>query len=220
MATIAVDHLLFAGPELGPLRLRVEELSGLRAMTGGRHENWGTHNALLGLGSGMYLELIAPEPGADGPWGSLFARLQAPSLQAWCVRCGSASRVAARLEALGVATKRVPGGRQLADGRRLTWELVFPTGHEFGGALPFFIDWQDSVHPSQSLEPVAQLEGLTVEHPQAPQLEGLLLSVGELPGEVRIVPAARPALRARLETADGVFELHGELDPNAHLGAV
>ena len=207
MATIAVDHLLFAGPELGPLRLRVEELSGLRAMTGGRHEHWGTHNALLGLGSGMYLELIAPEPGTHGSWGSLFARLQSPSLQAWCVRCGSASRVAARLTALGIATKRVPGGRHLSDGRRLTWELVFPTGHEFGGALPFFIDWQGSVHPSQSLEPVAQLEGL-------------LLSVGELPGEVRIVPAARPALRARLETADKVFEVHGDLDPTAPLGAV
>lgn len=218
MASIQIDHLLYAGPDLAQLGEEFTARSGLRAVQGGRHENWGTHNSLLGLGPGEYLELIAPEPGASGPWGELFARLTGPSLQAWCVRAGTANDVEARLNGAGVATKRVPGGRRLLDGSMLTWELVFPRGHAFGGTLPFFIDWHGSTHPAASLEPRAKLTRVRVEHPQPDEYERVLAAVGTLPERLDVTGAPRLALSASFETAAGGFLLEGELDADAYLG--
>ncbi len=218
MAPIELDHLLYAGPDLDELRRDLLRRSGLEAATGGRHEAWGTHNALVGLGPGRYLELIAPEPRGDGPWATLFRRLEGPSLQAWCVRCGAADEIEARLTAAGVATKRVAGGRELPSGGRLTWELVFPRGHRFGGALPFFIDWQGSEHPSASLKAEGLLTSLVVEHPEADALGELLEAVGTLPEVVEVRSAARVVLTAHLSSPSGEFQLPGVLDTGAYLG--
>lgn len=218
MASIAIDHLLYAGPQLARLSEEFTARSGLVAGPGGRHENWGTHNALLGLSAGEYLELIAPEPGTTGPWGRLFAGLPGPSLQAWCARAGTAADVTARLEGAGVATRRVPGGRRLPNGSMLRWELVFPRGHAFGGALPFFIDWLGSEHPASSLEPRARLSGLKVEHPHASEFARVLQAVGSLPERLEVVEAPRMTLSARFETSQGGFVLEGELHANAYLG--
>lgn len=218
MASMQIDHLLYAGPDLAQLGEEFTARSGLLAVQGGRHENWGTHNSLLGLGPGEYLELIAPEPGASGPWGALFSRLAEPSLQAWCVRAGSADEVTARLQGAGVTTRRVPGGRRLPDGTMLTWELVFPRGHAFGGALPFFIDWQGSVHPATNLEPSARLSKVRIEHPQPEEYARVLAAVGALPERLEVVGAPGLAISARFETAEGGFRLEGELDAGAYLG--
>lgn len=221
MPSIELDHLLYAGPDLELLRNDFERRSGVVPQAGGRHAAWGTHNALVGLGAGSYLELIAPEPGSVGPWGSLFGRLAGPSLQAWCVRCGSADEVAGRLEQVEVATKRVRGERRLASGEALKWELVFPRGHTFGGALPFFIEWQGSAaHPSRTLEPRAALLGLSVQHPDVRGLARVLTAVGAVPTEVELVSGSRIALSARLSAAAAAFSLEGLLDPTAYLGEV
>lgn len=220
MADIEIDHLLYAGPDLEILRRNVAQRSGIAAAIGGRHENWGTHNALIGLGRGAYLELIAPEPGATGPWGSLFGRLEGPSLQAWCVRCGSADLVVRRLEGAGLTIKRVEGGRELPGGGRLTWDLVFPRGHGFGGALPFFIDWRDSVHPSGGLAEAATLTRFTVTHPDAGALGRVLAEVGSPPQRLELVGAERISLTASFTSEEGELVLTGELDPDAYLGEV
>lgn len=188
-------------------------------MAGGRHENWGTHNALVGLGS-SYLELIAPEPGAAGPWGGLFRKLRDPSLQAWCARCGSADEVQELLATAGLSSRRVPGGRKLADGSELTWELVFPTAHSFGGVLPFFIDWRGSVHPSSTLAADAQLQQVTLGHPDPEGLAAVFAVFGELPTTVRIHRFSRLVLAATLSNADTSFVLEGNLNDQEYLGNV
>ncbi len=218
MTNLEIDHFLYAGPDLGQLELDVAERSGITAAAGGRHPDWGTHNALIGLEDTSYLELIAPEPGAEGPWGSLFSKLAGPSLQAWCARAGSADHVAKRLERAGIAAKRVEGGRELPDGRRLTWELVLPFGHGFGGALPFFIDWRDSSHPSSNLAAAARLTRFTVAHPDADALRQVLALAGVLPALIQVVKAERISLAAAMVSDDGQFVLEGDLDPHAYLG--
>ena len=218
MINIEIDHFLYAGPDLKLLITDLAGRSGITAAAGGRHPDWGTHNALIGLENRSYLELIAPEPGAEGPWGSLFGRLDGPSLQAWCVRAGSADHVAGRLERAGVASRRVEGGRELPDGGRLTWELVFPFGHGFGGALPFFIDWRDSVHPSSKLAAAARLTRFTVAHPDAAALGQVLARVGVPPPLLHVVEAGRISLAAAMDSEGGQFVLEGDLDPHAYLG--
>lgn len=212
------DHILYAGPDLEDLRADFERRSGLQAAQGGRHANWGTHNALVGLGAGLYLELVAPEPGSSGPWADAFAPLPGPSLQAWCVRAGPASEVVARLARAGVGSRWVEGSRALPGGGVLTWELVFPVGHEFGGALPFFIDWGRSTHPSAALGAPAKLSHFTVEHPDAGELVRILAAVGDLPEGLEVQAAPGVFLAAVFATSARTFELEGELDPHTYLG--
>jgi hypothetical protein len=57
-----VDHLVLAAPDLATGVSHVEDLLGRRAVQGGRHPRWGTHNAIVGLGRGVYLEIIAADP--------------------------------------------------------------------------------------------------------------------------------------------------------------
>lgn len=218
MARLELDHLLYAGPDLEELGHDLRLRGGPEAAPGGRHDAWGTHNALVGLGVGRYLELIAPEPGRDGSWARLFRRLAGPSLQAWCVRGGAADRVEARLIAAGVAARRVSGGRRLPDGSQLNWQLVFPRGHRFGGAMPFFIDWQGSEHPSSRAEPLAELTSLKIQHPEADALSDVLEAVGSPPEQLIVHRGSHPTLEAHFVTGNGGFTLEGTLDVGAYLG--
>lgn len=192
--------------------------AGVRAVSGGSHLGWGTHNALLGLQSGSYLELIAPETGRDGPWARRFTRLQQPALQAWCVRGGTADELADRIEQAGLEARRVPGQRLLPDGGELRWELLFPLGHDFGGLVPFFIDWRASGHPTTRLPEQLGLVQLRLNHPEAGALRQLLAGLGVPPELVQVGDGPRAALAAVLATPKGTLTIDGLIRPSDYLG--
>ena len=56
-----IDHLIYTAPTLEEGMDRIEHLLGVRPVPGGRHPNFGTHNSLLSIGEGTYLEVIAPD---------------------------------------------------------------------------------------------------------------------------------------------------------------
>jgi hypothetical protein len=160
MAPLVLDHVILAAPALSDLTAAFEARTGVPAAPGGRHAGQGTHNALVGLGPGRYLELLAPDPeAAGGPFRDAIAYLSAPGLHTWCVRGDAdgghtalgAEAFAARVVAAGATPRRTAMARTRPDGVRLAWELVFVDGHGFGGLVPFFIDWLGSPHPSAAL---------------------------------------------------------------------
>jgi hypothetical protein len=58
------DHLVVGIRSLPEGIAEFESLTGIKPGVGGKHPDRGTENALVSLGGGGYLEIIAPQPGA------------------------------------------------------------------------------------------------------------------------------------------------------------
>lgn len=211
---IRIDHLLFAGEELEVLVNDVFMEAGVRATAGGRHAGHGTHNALIGLGPGRYLELMAPDPDGDddgaGAYRRSIAYLREPAMHTWCARTDDVDVLVRRASEAGLSMVTSEGGRMRPDGTPLQWSLVALDGHPFGGLLPFFIDWRDSPHPSRGLPTGLRLTRLTLAHPRADDLSRLLRDLGGPVPDVETTSAARQRIRASLVGRNGPFELTGE----------
>ena len=199
-----LDHLVFAAPTLEEGCDHLEKLLGRRPLPGGRHPGLGTHNALLGLGPGVYLEVIAPDPAQAGldraPWmGS--GRVTAPRLIRWAAKAGDLPALLKQAGAAGIDLGSVSGGsRQRPDGSMLSWQLTDPDVDPGDGVIPFFIDWGASPHPAATLPKVATCRGLRAEHPRAAALRKQLAILGlELP----VAVGDQPRLIAELALPGG-----------------
>jgi hypothetical protein len=62
-----IDHLVYAAPNLDSAIDDLEERFGVRATLGGQHPAFGTKNALMSLGTDVYLEIIAPISAKEKP---------------------------------------------------------------------------------------------------------------------------------------------------------
>ena len=89
-----IDHLMWVVPDL---RAGIDDLharTGVRAALGGSHPSMGTANAILGLGTGVYLEVLGPDPDLAEPtgFGATLVRACAAARQLGCAhdrhRCG------------------------------------------------------------------------------------------------------------------------------------
>lgn len=210
---LALDHILYAAPDLDRTMHELARIGGEQPAPGGRHVGMGTRNALLGLGLDTYLELIAPDPEQDGgAFASSIAGLRAPELHAWCVRSDDPDRLATAIEASGMAVTRRAMSRSTPDGGKLSWELLFAQDVPWGGAAPFFIAWGETEHPAGRLEGRLRLRQLEVLHPDAAALDAWLGGLGLTTGpgrSVRTVAAPAQGLRADLTGPRGAFALRG-----------
>jgi hypothetical protein len=182
-----LDHIVVICAELELGIAWFRELSGVTPVYGGAHATGRTHNALVGLGGRRYLEILAPlaAPSAeDDDWTRLAHATPVPRVLTYCER---PDRPLAELAAFGKLhgwpnSDVVSNGRTTPDGVRLRWQWLSPRVDEFGYAFPFFIDWLDSVHPSDSLRGRAAGDAITlhrfaVGHPSPERLASVLAEV-------------------------------------------
>lgn len=203
-----VDHLIVFTPELESGCDHIEALLGVRPAGGGRHPDLGTHNALLGLGPGCYLEVMAPDPHSAHPLdlGRLgLEGLTTPRLGTWVLRAEHIDEAAAHAQAAGVGLGPIQAGhRDNPDGTRLTWRVTEPFVFPFDGVVPFLIAWGDTPHPGSRLPTVGTLHGLAVEHPDA---EGVRRAFEALEISLPVTEGPAPRLVATIETAQGPVHL-------------
>lgn len=200
---IELDHLAVAGDTLDAAAAHVEEALGVALDPGGVHVEMGTHNRLLSLGPGIYLEAIAINPDARSPerprWFDLDRFEGSPRLSNWIARTPDLQETLA--SAPGGMGVPIPFVRD-----RYSWTMAVPgTGRlPWDGAAPALIQWDAAAHPADALEDRGcRLRALRIEHPEA---EALLAAFPVL-AETALVSVARGdavRLLAEIETPKGL----------------
>lgn len=210
-----IDHLVYATPDLQKAVAEIEARIGVAPTPGGAHLGMGTFNALLGLGSRTYLEIIGPDPAQPEPEGPRpfgIDALESSRLVAWCA---APHRPLAEVVAAARAAGFDPGDaramtRRRPDGVELEWSLTSPPSD---GVLPFFIDWGRTAHPSEGLPVGGTLMALDLFHPQPRSIDLILSAVsdeaalGDEEWVISLNYADRPGLAAEILTANGTVIL-------------
>lgn len=162
-----LDHLAVAGETLEAAVAHVEEALGVEMGPGGKHAHFGTHNRLIGLEAGLYLEAIAIDPSASPlsyrRWFALDDFHGAPRIGNWICR----------VDDLEASLKSLPEGADrpvdLARGD-LRWRMAVPPDGRLpcGGAFPALIQWQVETLPGDTLPGKGiRLTRFEIAHPEA-----------------------------------------------------
>jgi hypothetical protein len=100
--SLRIDHVIYGTADLDAAAARIQAELGLQAVAGGRHEGLGTHNRIVPLGDGSFIELVAVADPDEARESVIGAALQAAiangdRLLGWAVAVEDVSPVAARL---------------------------------------------------------------------------------------------------------------------------
>lgn len=203
-----LDHLVVAATDLASGTAWLETRLGVAVSPGGAHPRMGTHNRVLRLGDGVYLEVIAIDPDAAPPgrprWfgldePALAARLaERPRLVAWVAATDDLEAAAAASPfPLGPVAEMTRGD--------LVWRITIPDDGRLveGGAVPPLIEWPRGVHPTNRMPAFGcTLERLTIRHAEPGRIAAGLAAIGLADTTVDIVGGG-PSLAASLVTPAG-----------------
>jgi hypothetical protein len=140
-----IDHLVIACPDPDAAAAELETRLGLLATGGGRHEGRGSHNRLVFLADGSYLELIGVTDAgvaSTSPVGAATVRAlgHGGGLATFALAVDDLEAAVATLAAagshLGPATH---GDRRRDDGELVEWWTAIPD-QPLGPTMPFLIE--------------------------------------------------------------------------------
>lgn len=174
---LQLDHITVAALDLAEGVAYVRDRLGIEIPPGGQHPLMGTHNHLLRLGEGLFLEVIAPDPSALPPararWFGLDSPAtramlaQSPRLLTWVARCPDLAVALGHVEGAAGPAVRVSRGE-------LSWLIGVPDDGSvpFDGAFPTLIEWPAGSHAASRMRDLGcSLRRFTVQHPEAAQIE-------------------------------------------------
>lgn len=222
---LAIDHLVIAAADLDSGTRYVAERLGISPAGGGAHPRMGTHNRVLGMAEGIYLEVIAIDPQAEPPARPRWFGLDQDAVRARLAQGPYLAHWAARVEApLDLSRMQAEHPDRLAPAIAMTrgtlrWRLTvpddgsLPAWREAGvaagdGLLPTLIQWDVPDYPGVSLprQDLALLR-LSGSHPQA----GLLRQGLAWMGADHLIELEQadgpPRLSAQIATAQGLRTL-------------
>jgi hypothetical protein len=207
-----LDHLVLAAATLAAGVDHVAALTGTAPVPGGRHPSMGTHNALLRLGAGRYLEVIAVDPAGEAParprWfdlddAALRARVaEQPRLVHWVARTGD-------LEGSLSACSVPLGAINPMERGAYRWRITVPGDgrRPAGGVLPAMIQWDVPGHPADGLpDSAVSLARLEARHPE-PGMIRVALGALHLTDAIEVTFGPEPRMVATLRTPRGLVSL-------------
>lgn len=197
---LELDHLAVAADSLEEGREAVEAALGVKLQPGGQHVDFGTHNMLLGLEDGLYLEVIAIDPQAPklnrARWFDLDRFEGFPRLTNWICRSDDLNAYVASRPCVGAPVALSRGD--------LKWRMAVPLDGRlpFDTMFPAIMQWDGVHHPAARLAPSGcRLERLVVCHPEAKALDAAL---GAMSDNRIVFEPGEAALSAELSTPFGM----------------
>ncbi|MGJ8621543.1 MAG: VOC family protein [Yoonia sp.] len=193
---VKLDHLAVACTSLDAGTAWVEDQLGVTMQAGGQHPRYGTHNTLLGLADGIYLEVIAKDPDAvpeaGHSWFGLDDVSGPPRLANWICQTTDIAQA-----------PDVAGPPRALTRGDLAWQITVPDDGSLpmDGGFPTLIAWgRGTRHPSQSLSPSGcRLVRFEVTHPAADEINQLIAL-----DDKRLALATGPlAMKAVFDTPNG-----------------
>ena len=205
---VMLDHLLWEEFHLEEAQRRFADLTGITPEFGGAHPDRGTHNSLLSLGGGCYLEIIAPDSAQTEAFG--FPKEVPPGfepgLYTFGMRSDNLDHVRHLAERAGLsASSPQDVSREGPNGEVLRWQTLIVGGHDFGHALPFFTRFDGVLHPSETSPKGCELLEFSVGHPDNTKLSRLY---DALDVNVPVFWSEQPRLRTVLATPKGEVTLN------------
>ncbi|MGB7316451.1 MAG: VOC family protein [Planktotalea sp.] len=200
MFDLKLDHLAVSGESRDAARAHIEEALGIPMQAGGEHARFGTHNHLMGLKNGLYLEAISIDPNAPAPdrprWFDIDNFSGPPRLTNWICSVGDMKAACAKWPDAGDAIALERGD--------LRWQMAVPASGAlpFDGMFPPLIEWAGTLHPASMLTPTdVSFKMLTICHPKAEALSALLGSIAN--ALIRFEVARTAELIAEFDTPHG-----------------
>jgi len=207
-----LDHLVIVAADLNSGVEYVAENLGVSIPKGGEHPAMGTHNHLMQLGSGAYLEVIAINPQGSPPstprWYDMdnpllrYRLKHGPFLAHWVVN------VADYADLPGFGTELWGKPRPMSRGD-LRWLISVPEDGRLpgGGLLPTVIQWQNE-HPASNMhDSGCRLLEMELRHPQPgwllQKLNGIQAEhISNIPVRVTTDPVAGFSVRIRTPSGE------------------
>lgn len=159
-----LDHLVVAARSLDEGAAWIEAKLGVPVAGGGKHALMGTHNRLLKLDAGRYLEVIAVDADAPPPGRPRWFDLDSPAMHARLAKGPALIHWVERTDDLDLALKSYPEKVEALSLSRgeYRWRMGVPRDGRLpgNGAMPTLIQWEGGLHPWNALpESGVSLEG-------------------------------------------------------------
>ena len=209
-----LDHIIIAASSLDSGVEYVREALGVDIPSGGRHEMMATHNHVMSLDDGVYLEVIALNPDMNPPYNPRWFGLDDPAIRAdlqrgprlltWAVNSNNLADLC--------SCSTVPLGK-VTEAQRddLRWLVAISEDGRIPGAgfLPLAIQWLVDFHPSERMQQLGcRFKQLNLFHSRKPWLEECLHSIGAdgLVKVMEIPDSEMPYLSCWIEGPNGEVE--------------
>jgi glyoxalase-like protein len=175
---VDIDHVILGINDLDRGMREFEARTGVMPQRGGEHPGRGTQNALVTLGNGRYLEILAPAssqpPTAERESALDHAQL---TLVGWALHTRAIGDTVEQLRKAGFDVRGpVPGSRNAPDGAVLAWQVA---SVDQLGLTPFFIEWsRGTPHPASTTPAGCSFVSMDLSHPAPQRLQSLFNAVG------------------------------------------
>ena len=209
--TTAIDHLAVAARTLQDGVNYVRHTLGVEIPAGGEHPHMGTHNHLMRLGDGVFLEVIAINPEGNLPAQPRWFGLDDPAVRHSIAEHPRLVTWVASTTDLAGATNNaaVDYGviNELSRGD-LRWSFALPQDGRLlaAGFLPYLMQWASEPHPSTRMADLGcTLRSITLRHPNAEWLSTQLATINadKLVSIETLAVGSTPEISALISTPSG-----------------
>ena len=201
---IALDHIVISGKTLDEASDHIASSLGVKLQDGGCHDRYATHNRLLGLENGIYLEAIAVNPEAKKPvlprWFDLDNFNEKPRITNWVCRSKNI-----KFEVKNIFSEST----QIIKMKRnqLKWLMTVPRNGilPFGGAFPAVLQWETNPPVAQLVPSKCRLKHMTIFHPEVIELQKKIQSFKD--PRISFEPNDKVTFFAEFDTPNGIRSL-------------